>query len=77
MKISKINRKLRCEMPNCKNVSEYKLEKEGFFRNAGMYLCDDCVKEIYKCLSGVIVPKSPDNMLNKKVKVAKEKVIEK
>lgn len=76
MKIIDSNKNLRCEMPNCKNLAKFKVEKEGFFRSAGIYLCSDCAKELYKVLSTKFVPKSPDNMLNKKIKI-KENVGEK
>ncbi len=76
MKIVTLNRRLKCDMPNCKNIAEYKIEKEGFFRSVGLNLCKDCVNDIYKNLAQIIVPKSPDNMLNKRIKT-KENVREK
>ena len=69
MKIKDSDRNLRCEMPNCKNMAKFKVEKDGFFRSAGIYLCGDCASEMYKVLSTKIVPKSPENMLNKKIKI--------
>ena len=30
MIIKDANRKIRCDMPNCKNVADVKIEKEGF-----------------------------------------------
>ena len=60
--------KVRCDMPNCRNAATVRVEKVGFLRSAGLYLCDDCCKEVYETLAKRIVPKSPDNMLNKKIK---------
>ena len=34
--------------------------------SAGMYLCKDCMNNLYSELAKRIVPKSPDNMLNKR-----------
>lgn len=65
-------RRIKCEMPNCKNIASIKIEKEGFFRSAGIHICDECVEELYKALSQRVVPKSPNNMLNKKI-ISKEK----
>lgn len=76
MKIVNLSRRLRCDMPNCKNIAEYKVEKEGFFRNVGICLCKECANDIYSSLAQMIVPKSPENMLNKKIKL-KESVREK
>ncbi|MGN0960717.1 MAG: hypothetical protein ACI4PF_00790 [Christensenellales bacterium] len=67
MKLVETNIKIRCDVPNCKDMAKYKLTKPGFVANAGLFLCKDCVKEIYETLSTHIVPKSPSNMLNKKI----------
>ncbi len=77
MIIKDANKKVRCDMPNCKNVADIKLEKEGFFRAVGLYICRECMKDMYECLATKIVPKSPENMLNKKIKLSKEKNLEK
>lgn len=77
MIIKEANRKVRCDMPNCKNLAEMKLEKNGFFKAVGLFVCKDCMKEMYECLATKIVPKSPGNMLNKKIKLSKEKNFEK
>ena len=68
MKIVNIEKRIRCEMQNCKNMAEIRVEKEGFFRSSGFCICNECMKDMYLCFSKIIVPKSPNNMLNKKVK---------
>lgn len=73
MKLIETNIKIRCDMPNCKELAKYKLNKEGFVKNSGLYFCKDCVKDIYETLSVHIVPKSPSNMLNKKIISKKDK----
>ena len=77
MKITNVNRRIRCDMPNCRNVADSKIEKDGFFRAVGICLYKDCMKQMYECLASIIVPKSPDNMLNKRIKVSKERSGEK
>lgn len=74
MKLLETEVKIRCDMPNCKELAKFKLNKPGFVKNAGLFLCKDCVKEIYSALSEHIVPKSPSNMLNKKIVNKKDKV---
>lgn len=73
MKLIDTNVKIRCDVPNCKNFASYKLTKTGFLKNAGLFLCKDCIKEIYETLGMHIVPKSPSNMLNKKISTKKDK----
>lgn len=59
--------KIKCDMPNCKNFADVKIENEGFVKSIGLYLCKDCMNELYSTIGKHIVPKSPDNMLNKKI----------
>ena len=68
MKIVDVNYKIKCDIPNCKEFASVKLEKSGFLKTAGFYLCKDCMQSLYRELGSRIVPKSPDNMLNKKIK---------
>lgn len=72
MNIRDITSKVRCDMPNCKNMACVKVEKRGFFKGAGVFLCKECMEELHKELSLKVIPKSPSNMLNKKIKLKKE-----
>lgn len=67
MNIEKCNVKIRCDMPNCRNMAKFKIKKDGFLKNAGLFVCEQCVMDLYKLLSNHIVPKSPSNVLNKKI----------
>jgi len=66
MNIVDVKFKVRCEMPNCKQMADIKIEKSGFVRSAGLYLCKECTSKLYTELAKKFVPKSPDNMLNKR-----------
>ena len=72
MNLSDVNIKIRCDMPNCKELAKYKLIKGGFVKNAGLFLCKDCLKNVYEAISTHMVPKSPNNMLNKKISNKKD-----
>lgn len=67
MKIQDVCYKVNCDMPNCRNESIIKIDKTGFFKSTGMFLCKECMNELYENLAQRIVPKSLDNMLNKKI----------
>ena len=67
MEVVDINVRVRCDMPNCKDVAKYKIIKPGFLKNAGLMLCKDCMVELYRTLGERVVPKSPSNMLNRKI----------
>ena len=73
MNLVEVNLKVRCDMPNCKEMAKFKLVKTGFVKNAGLLLCKNCVKDVYETIGACIVPKSPNNMLNKKIINKKEK----
>ncbi|MBQ7351605.1 MAG: hypothetical protein IJW59_01890 [Clostridia bacterium] len=65
--------KIRCDMPNCREIARYKLIRPGFVKNAGLFLCKTCMLDAYETIGKHIIPKSPDNMLNKKIVSKKSK----
>ena len=67
MKLVDVKVKVKCDMPNCKSFADFKIENEGFLKNAGLYLCRECTENLYKTIAEKVVPKSPNNMLNKKI----------
>ena len=73
MKLVEVNMKIKCDMPNCKNMAVNKVIKPGFLKNAGLFLCKECIKEMYSAIGSCIVPKSPSNMLNKKISTKRTK----
>lgn len=78
MKVVDANIKIRCDMPNCKSMAKYKILNPGFVKNAGLFLCKECLSEMFLAISSITVPKSPNNMLNKKiVKSSKGEINEK
>ena len=77
MKIQDVGYKVNCDIPNCRNEAHIKIEKTGFFKIAALYLCKECMNELYTELGKRIVPKSIDNMFNKKIISKRTKVNEK
>lgn len=73
MNLNEVGVKIRCDIPNCKELAKYKLVKGGFVKNAGLFVCKECLIDIYGTISSHVVPKSPNNMLNKKISNKKEK----
>ncbi len=66
MTIEQVPYKAKCDMPGCKNVSSYVIRNKRFLASQNMYLCKDCMHELYSQIAKLIVPKSPKNILNKK-----------
>ena len=76
MKIHDVAYRVSCDMPNCNNEAIIKIQKNGFFKSAGMFLCKECMNELYTELGERIVPKSIENMLNKKIVTKRTKTNE-
>jgi hypothetical protein len=63
MEIKKINYSIKCDIKGCGELATYLLGDEV----NKVYLCDKCLKELYAMLGKEIIPKSPKNVLNKKI----------
>lgn len=66
MEIKKQQLKLKCDIPGCRNLSEFIIQNKNIFGSSKICFCDNCFKEIYEFYAKIITPKSPVNMLNKK-----------
>lgn len=66
MKLEEVTYKVKCDMPGCKNVSSYMIVGKHFILSQNMYLCKDCLQQLYSTIGKLIVPKSPKNVLNNK-----------
>ena len=60
--IEKPTRKHRCD--KCNMVAEYCIVVEKIKRASKVYLCKDCITDMYFEISKLITPKSPINILN-------------
>ncbi len=72
MEVTKLNVKARCDMHLCRGPAIYKVAGVKGFGGSGLYLCSNCLTELYEALGRVIVPKSPDNLIKKAVKRREE-----
>ena len=61
--IQKSIRKNKCNV--CLQLSEYVVSVKKQKTTARIYLCGECLKEMYFDISKHIVPRSPRNILNK------------
>lgn len=68
MKITNVGIKVKCDIAGCKQYANYSIESKGFFADKNLYICDSCISIIHGWYSKKIVPKSPNNILNKNKK---------
>ena len=61
--IEKVKRKNKCN--KCMQISEYLILIKKQKNTSKIYLCGECLKDMYFEISRYITPKSPRNILNK------------
>ena len=66
MELEKTKINIKCDTLGCNNKAEYTLMLKKYFGMKGTNFCHECITNIYKLTSGVVVPKSPKNVLIKK-----------
>ena len=69
MEIYQCKHKVKCDFAGCKNLASYTLVKGGLLRR-DICFCDECLNEIYDCVSRLKVPKAIESpfKLNKRLK---------
>lgn len=70
MKINKLPFKMRCDMGLCGNVAEWTISGGGP-ASGNINLCGRCFLELYRLSGEKLTPKSPENMVLKRQKNAK------
>ena len=56
MEIYPCEHKIKCDFSGCKNLASFTLVKSKILRR-DISLCDECLAEIYECISKVKAPK--------------------
>lgn len=75
MKLTKIDRRVKCDLGGCKNIAEYEIiHPHGSGRNR-LYVCRECMLNMYKLFAGEVVPESPKTVFsNVKKRTRGEKI---
>ncbi|MBQ7712184.1 MAG: hypothetical protein IJT69_00035 [Clostridia bacterium] len=77
MELTKLSVNARCDMHLCPNLAAYRIRTgkgsvSRFVGGGGLYLCPDCLRELYETVGRELVPKSPDNLIKKAIKRREE-----
>ena len=77
MELMKLSVSARCDMHLCPRLATYRIQtgRGGIARltgGAGLYLCPECLRELYETIGKELVPKSPDNLIKKAIKRREE-----
>lgn len=65
MKIERTKHKVRCDMPCCKRDAGYALVPQGAMPRNYIYLCEECLSDMYCEIGKIVVPKSPQNVFER------------
>ena len=56
-----------CEQDGCHNVAVAEVTYKNIFKHK-FYLCKDCLNTLYQNIGKFVTPKSPKNIISKKLK---------
>lgn len=65
--IEKINHIKKCDQDNCTNIATVSVGYKNIFKHK-FCLCKDCLNKMYKNIGKFVTPKSPKNIIIKKLK---------
>ncbi len=68
MKLEKNERKIRCEMGACKSLADYRIRLNRMGLRSCVYMCSDCLKELYSLVGAMLIPKSVETAKEKRRK---------
>lgn len=68
MNIEQTKVKIKCSVSGCGNQSNYTIVNKKFVFDGNFYLCNDCLKDLYSMIGGVLTPKSPAPIYKKRSK---------
>ena len=75
MQLEKINKKVKCDLPNCKNNADYSLKLRKFWNIGDTNFCKSCLSKMNEQTAKVLTPKSPKNILKDPKKFSEEEII--
>ncbi len=70
IEIEKVKHIKKCCQDNCKNIATVCVTYKNIFKRK-FCLCKDCLNKMYKNIGKFVTPKSPQNVIVKKLKEGK------
>ena len=58
MIVEKVNYKIKCDANGCKNAADFAIVNKKFIFSGNIYLCKNCIANLYGEISKFITPKS-------------------
>ena len=58
MVVEKALGRLKCDASGCTNLAKYTILNKKFLFDGNVYLCEDCISELYGEIGKFVVPKA-------------------
>ncbi len=58
MNVEKTKHKIRCDGSGCNNCADYTIVNKRFVFDGNVYLCSDCINNLYGEIGKFMVPKN-------------------
>lgn len=58
MKVEKAKVRIKCDASGCNNLSDYAIVNKKFVFDGSIYLCESCMKSLYKEIGKFTIPKN-------------------
>ncbi len=65
MEITKVNNSIRCELGGCKRKATHAVKFDRAGIRSRLYMCDECMNELFAALGTATVPKSVETAKRK------------
>ena len=75
MELEKLDKKVKCDLPNCSHYADYSLKLRKFWNLGNTNICKSCLRDLHEQTSKVLTPKGLKNMLKEPKKFSEEKII--
>lgn len=58
MMVERAKTKVKCDASGCQNICTYTIVNKRFVFDGSVYLCEDCMKELYGEIGRYFIPKN-------------------
>lgn len=65
MLVEKNKAKVKCDASGCNNISNYTIVNKKFVFDGNVYLCENCLNELYGEIGRYMIPKNVKPMYKK------------
>lgn len=56
MKMETVKTQRKCDFCGCNKLAKFSFSTKGFFKH-DLAFCEDCMKEMFECISKICIPK--------------------